>query len=155
MVSNHKSKNRRGSSSLSNKPTCGKCCKKHYGDYLIGMDNYFSCGKSYHKLKDFPNLKGQDKGSGQAQASGSTVDPPKKNRFSSLRSMGEQECSPDVVIGTSQVFSIDVYYLLFPGATLSFVTPLVASKFDILSNILIETFMVSTPVGELVVAKRV
>ena len=47
-----------------------------------------------------------------------------------------------------KVFSIDVYALLDPGATLSFVTPLVAKKFDILPDILHEHFLVSTPVGE-------
>ncbi|XP_069154386.1 uncharacterized protein [Solanum lycopersicum] len=61
------------------------------------MDNFFGCGKSGHKVRDFPNLKGQYKGSGQAQASGSNVDTPKKNRFYLLRSRSEQESSPDVV----------------------------------------------------------
>ena len=60
------------------------------------MNNCFSCGKSCHKLRDYPNLKSQDKGSGQAQASGSS-DAPKKNRFYALRSRGEQETSPDMV----------------------------------------------------------
>ena len=54
-----------------------------------------------------------------------------------------------------KVFSIDVYALLDFGATLSFVTPLVAKKFDILPDFLHEPFIVSTPVGEFVVAKRV
>ena len=54
-----------------------------------------------------------------------------------------------------KVFSIDVYALLDPGATFSFVTPLVAKKFDILPDILHEHFMVSTLVDELVIAKMV
>ena len=54
-----------------------------------------------------------------------------------------------------QVFSLNVYDLLDPGATLSFDTPLVARKFDILPDILNEPFMVTTLVGKLVVAKRV
>ncbi|KAH0644675.1 hypothetical protein KY284_032559 [Solanum tuberosum] len=41
------------------------------------------------------------------------------------------------------------------GATLSFVTPSVAMKFEILSEVLLEPFTVSTPVGYSVVAKRV
>ena len=53
------------------------------------------------------------------------------------------------------VFSIDVYALLNPGATLSYFTSLVANKFDIFPYILHEHFMVSTPVSELVVSKRV
>ena len=61
MVSKPKPKKGRGTSSPRNKPTCGKCSKKHYGDCLIGMDNCYECGKSGHKVRDFPNLKGQDK----------------------------------------------------------------------------------------------
>ena len=54
-----------------------------------------------------------------------------------------------------KVFSIDVYALLYHSTTLSFVTPLVSKKFDILPDILHELFIVSTPVGDSVVAKRV
>ena len=67
-----------------------------------------------HEVKDFPNLKGQDKDSRQAQASGSNVDTPKKSHFCELRSREEQESSPDVVNGMLQVFSIDIYcYMIF------------------------------------------
>ena len=52
------------------------------------------------------------------------------------------------------VFSIDVYGLLDFGDTLSFVTCLVAKKFDILPNILHKPFIVSTSVGKSVVEKR-
>ena len=105
-------------------------------------------------MRDCPNLKIQDKGNGQAQASGSS-DALKKNRYYSLRSRCEKETSPDVFTGILKVFPIDVYALLYHGATLSFVTPLVAKKFDILLNILHETFIVSTPVGGSVLAKIV
>ena len=46
-----------------------------------------------------------------------------------------------------KVFSIDVYTLHDPDATLSFVTSLVARKFEIFPDILHEPFLVSTPVG--------
>ena len=59
-----------------------------------------------------------------------------------------------MVTGMLKVFSIDVYVLLDPGATLSFVTPLIAKKFDTLPDNLSELFIVSNPVGESVVAKR-
>ena len=100
-------------------------------------------------------MKVQNKGSGKAQESCFNVDPLKKNQFYDLLSRGEQETSPDLVTGMLKIFSIDVYALLDPGATLSFVTPLVTRKFDILPDILNEPLMVSTPVGESVVAKRV
>ena len=57
--------------------------------------------------------------------------------------------------GMLKVFFIDVYTLLDPPATLSFVTSLVAKKFDILPDILHEPFVVSTTIGESVVSKRV
>ncbi|XP_010314868.2 uncharacterized protein [Solanum lycopersicum] len=80
--------NKGGTNSTHKKPTCGKCGKKHYGECLKGTDNFFSCGKSSHKMRDFPNLKSQDKRSGQAHPSGSG-DAPKKNRFYALSSRGE------------------------------------------------------------------
>ena len=53
------------------------------------------------------------------------------------------------------VFSVDVYVLLDPGATLSFVTPLVATNFDVLTDFLNEPFMVSNSVDDLVIGRRV
>ena len=57
--------------------------------------------------------------------------------------------------GVLQVFYINVYALLYLGSTLSFVTPLVARKFDILPDVLVEPFSVFTPICDFVVAKRV
>ena len=54
-----------------------------------------------------------------------------------------------------KVFSIDVYDLLYLGATLSYVTSMIPKNFEILCDILNEPFDVCTPVGESVVAKRV
>ena len=120
------------------------CGKKHYGDCLVGIDNCFGCGESVHKVKDFSNLKGKDKVSGQAQASGSNVDDPTNTHFYALHSKGAQESSSDVVTGILQVFSIDVYVFPDLGDKLSFVTPLVSRKFDILPDILNEPCMVTT-----------
>ena len=44
--------------------------------------------------------------------------------------------------------------MLDPGASLSFVTPYVANKFDVLPERLCEPFCVSTPVGESILAER-
>ncbi|KAH0685720.1 hypothetical protein KY290_017248 [Solanum tuberosum] len=105
--------------------------------------------------KDCPMLKAQGRENAQAQASGPNPDAPKKNHFYALQSRGDHESSPDVVTGMLQVFTINVYALLDPGANLSFVTPLVAIKFDMLPEILDKPFSVSTPVGDSIVAKRV
>ena len=57
-------------------------------------------------------------------------------------SLGEQEISPDVVTCMLQLFSVNVYVLLDPGDTFSFVTPLVARKCDVLPDVFIEPFSV-------------
>ena len=51
-------------------------------------------------------------------------------------------------------FSLDVYALLNRDTTLSFVTPLELKSLTFYPIILHEHFIVSTPMGELVVAKR-
>ena len=56
----------------------------------------------------------------------------------------------DLVIGTLHVFSFPTCALLDPGSTLSFVTSLVASKFDLLLMILHDPFLVSTPIGGII-----
>ena len=91
-VSRPKSKGR-DTSSTTNKPTCGMYGKKHYGYSLKRMDNCFGCGKCGHKARDFPYMRGQDKVSGQAQASGSN-EAPKKNFFYALCSRGEKRLLP-------------------------------------------------------------
>ncbi|XP_070056923.1 uncharacterized protein [Nicotiana tomentosiformis] len=70
--------------------------------------------------------------------------------------MGRQdhESSPNVVTIILLVSSYDVYAFINTRSTLSYVTPLVASKFGIQPE-LIEPFEVSTPVGDPVIAKRV
>ena len=65
-VFNPKFKKRKGTNSPIEKSTSGKCGKKHCGDCPKETDNCFSCGKSGHKIRDCPNSKSQDKGSGQA-----------------------------------------------------------------------------------------
>ena len=82
-------------------------------------------------------------------------DAPNKNRFYALLSRGEQKESLDVVTGMLQVFSIHVYALLDPCATLPIVILLVYRKFNGLPDVPMEPLSVTTPVGESVVARRV
>ena len=92
-VSNPKFNKGKGTNSPTEKPSCGKCGKKHYGDCLKGTNNCFNFSKSFHKMRDFPNFEGQDNGSVHAQASGSS-DAPKKNRFYVLRSREDKRLLP-------------------------------------------------------------
>ncbi|XP_049397357.1 uncharacterized protein LOC125861527 [Solanum stenotomum] len=77
--------------------------------------------------------------------SGSGGNTPKQNRFYALQTKGNQEGSPDVVTGMLKVFYFDVYALVDPGATLSFVNPLVATRFDMLPDLLLEPFFCFYP----------
>ena len=143
-----RSQNGKSGNSRSDKPTCAKSYNKHMGECLVGTGNWYGCGKGVHKVRDCPNVRSQDKWCGQAQASGPSSDSLKRNRFYALCSTREQEESPNVVIGMLLVFSIDVYALLDSGATISFVTSLVAKMIDVLAYILIEPFSATTLVGD-------
>ena len=92
------------------------------------------------------------RGSGRGRGSGSGAGP---NRMYALAGRQDSEASPDVVTGTLSIFSHDVYALIDPGATLSYVTPFVAKKFGIEPKLLREPFAVSTPIGESIIARRV
>ncbi|XP_049360778.1 uncharacterized protein LOC125825494 [Solanum verrucosum] len=153
-VPNPKSQGGNGGVSSFSRSTCAKCGKKHDGKCLADTDGCFSCGKIGHNMRDCPILVTKGRENKQAPPSGSNSNAPKQNRFYALQSRGDQESSPNVVTGMLKVFLIDVYVLLDPGATLSFVTPFVAMQFDMLPEVLLQPFMVSTPVGDSV-ANRV
>uniref|UniRef100_M1DF09 Retrotransposon gag protein n=1 Tax=Solanum tuberosum TaxID=4113 RepID=M1DF09_SOLTU len=111
-----------------------------------------------HKIRHRP-LIARDEGDIRRRAqpypsfgpSDSGTNAPKQNRFYALQTRGEQESSPDVVTGMFKVFQLDVYDLLDPGATLSFMTLYMAMRFDVL----LDPFPVSTPIGDSVMAQRV
>ena len=54
-----------------------------------------------------------------------------------------------------QVFDLDIYALLDTGATLSFVTPYIEFNFSVPPETLLEPFLISTLVGDLVIARPV
>ena len=72
-----------------------------------------------------------------------------------LQGRKDQKDSPDVVTGTLRVFDLNVYALLDPGGTLSFVTPYIAVQFSVSPETLLEPISVSTPVGDPVIARWV
>ncbi|KAF3622940.1 putative zinc finger protein VAR3, chloroplastic-like [Capsicum annuum] len=79
----------------------------------------------------------------------------RQNWFYALPSYLERESSFDIVIGMFLVFHLDVYVLLDPGSSFSYVTPLVIVNFEIGPEKIPEPFLVSTLVGESVVDKQV
>ncbi|WMV58299.1 hypothetical protein MTR67_051684 [Solanum verrucosum] len=89
------------------------------------------------------------------EENGSGSNAPKQNTFYAIQTRGEQEGFPDVINGMLRVFQLDVYALFDPGAKLSFVTPYVAMRFDVLPDVLLDHFFIVTPFGDSVVANRV
>ncbi|XP_070025071.1 uncharacterized protein [Nicotiana sylvestris] len=87
---------------------------------------------------------GAVKGSGQSSGGPS--------RFYAISGRQTVEASPDVVTGILTVQSHDVYALIYPGSTLSYVTPYVAMEFGIEPEQLHEPFLVSTLVSEPITA---
>ena len=80
---------------------------------------------------------------------------PKENWFYSFQSPKVISIILErVVIGMLILFSFDVYALFDPGATLSFGTPLIATKFDIMPDILYDPLSVSTLVDNSAVVRR-
>ncbi|TMX01426.1 hypothetical protein EJD97_024532 [Solanum chilense] len=117
-----------------NRPFCGgtmtwKTFKKDFVDRLFPRVNREAKGEEFIKI----HQEGQKKGSMKSQSSGSNVEPPKKNHFYAL---------PSKVTGMLQFFYIDEYDFLDPGATLSFITPLIARKLDIYPDIQNEALIV-------------
>ena len=52
MYNKLRAQNRQSGISPSEKPTCAKCRKGHFGDCLVEIGNSFSCGKIGHKVWD-------------------------------------------------------------------------------------------------------
>ena len=119
------------------------------------MENCLGYRNSVQKVIYCPNMRSENKGSVQAQSNGHSSEASKRNNFYALHSSGEQEQSLDMITGILQVFSIDFYALLDAGDTLLFVTSLVATKYDIPPDVLIEPFFAITLVGDFIMASRI
>ncbi|KAH0657865.1 hypothetical protein KY289_026613 [Solanum tuberosum] len=170
-----------GSTSQSMPPRqpCKKCERSHLGICRIGTDACYWCGMPGHLMRDRPKRRTSDiaQPTGSDIASSSSVPPLGRvqqvptghgrgvrgavsssgvqNRTYALGSRQNLEASPDVVTGTLFIFSHNVYALIDPGSTLSYITPLVAGKLKRTPKLLNKPFEVSTPTGESIIARRV
>ncbi|WMV18321.1 hypothetical protein MTR67_011706 [Solanum verrucosum] len=95
-------------------------------------------------MRDFPFLatKGRDDRKTYPTSFGSSA--PMQNKFYALQTQQHHNDSPNVVTDMLKEFQLDAYALLDLGATLSFVTPYVAMRFDVDPDILYNPFHVST-----------
>ena len=71
-----------------------------------------------------------------------------KNKNYAFKGRGEQEKWADVATAHFLLCSLSVYAYVDPGSTLSFVTPLLSSEFDLLPDIIHEPFLLSTPIAD-------
>ncbi|XP_070029151.1 uncharacterized protein [Nicotiana sylvestris] len=92
---------------------------------------------------------------GRGAARGSVQSSGGPSQFYAMSGCQTVETSPDVVTGILTVQSHDVYALIDPDSTLSYVTPFVAIEFGIEPDQLHEPFLVSTLVGESIMVARV
>ena len=156
---------------------CRQCVKLHLGVCQYGTNACFWCGMSGHMMSEYPQkgIEGMTKPTGSAISSSSSVpysgrgvqpmgrgrgakgaasSSGVQNHTYALANRQNSEASPDVVTGTLSIFSYDVYALVDPGSTLSYVTPLVAEKFKKISELLVNPLEVSMPIDESVIARE-
>ncbi|XP_070045553.1 uncharacterized protein [Nicotiana tomentosiformis] len=92
---------------------------------------------------------------GRGAARGGAQSSEGPSRFYAMSSHQNAQASPDVVTCILTVQTHDVYALIDPGSTLSYITPYVAMEFGIEPEQLPESFSISTPVGESIVSALV
>ncbi|XP_060197284.1 uncharacterized protein LOC132626435 [Lycium barbarum] len=153
-------------------PQCPRCGRRHPGECRLITGACFSCGLQGHTMREcrfgggsdsaaqptgsvagssssvamrpmgqgIPTPAGRGRGRGRVSSSSGP-----SNRIYALASRQDQAASPNVVTGILSIFSRDVYALIDPGSTLSYIYPFVASKIGIKPEF-IEPFEVATPV---------
>ncbi|KAH0693675.1 hypothetical protein KY285_020772 [Solanum tuberosum] len=123
---------------------CARCGRIHPGKCRDGQGNRALHQSSSVAPPDRATPRGSTSGTGGGA-----------NRLYAITSRHEQENSLDVVTCMIKVFTFDVYTLLDPRASLSFVTLYVANKLGVLPEKLCEPFYVFTLVGESILAEQV
>ncbi|XP_070045491.1 uncharacterized protein [Nicotiana tomentosiformis] len=98
------------------------------------------------------STQGRGRGRGGGDTSGSSGG---QNRFYALTGRQDSEASPDVVTGILTIHSHAIYALMDPGSTFSYITPFIAGKLDMRSELLLQSVEVSTPVGDSIIANHV
>lgn len=113
------------------------CGSKHDFRCLADMDDFNGFDNTGHKIRHLLLLTTNVREGNQDTLIGSGLNAPNQNRFYTLYTRGEQESSLDTVTGMLNVFWLDVYALLNPSNTFSFVTQYVPMRFYMLLDVLL------------------
>ncbi|XP_070038304.1 uncharacterized protein [Nicotiana tomentosiformis] len=156
-----------------------KCWRMHFRAYFIDLPICYGCSVWGHIQRDCrssrrimgrgvaqpansiattsttPPTRGTSVPAGRGAARGGAHNSGGPSRFYAIQRRRDSEASPDVVTGILTIQSHDVYALIDPGYTFSYVIPYVAMEFGIEPEQLHDLFFVSTPVGESMVVARV
>ncbi|XP_070049548.1 uncharacterized protein [Nicotiana tomentosiformis] len=98
------------------------------------------------------STQGRGRGRDGGDTSGSSGG---QNHFYALTGRQDSEASPDIVTGILTIHSHAIYALMDPGSTFSYITPFIAGKLDMRSELLPQPVEVSMPVGDSIVANHV
>ena len=135
------------------KPLFQNVVENIVGKCLVGTGNCYDCGKSGHIKRHFPIMKTKGRENVQAQSI-SRIWMLLKRIYFMLSNLMVIKRSHEIWLPFCYNYFPLMYVFSCPKATLSFVTPLVDMKFEILPDILEEP-SVTTMVGDSVVVKRV
>nr|XP_033507974.1 uncharacterized protein LOC117273017 [Nicotiana tomentosiformis] len=92
------------------------------------------------------STQGRGRGRGGGDTSGSSGG---QNRFYALTGRQDSEASPDIVTGILTIHSHAIYALMDPGSTFSYITPFIAGKLDMRSELLLQPVEVSMQLATL------